>query len=177
MRKLLFLMLFFVFFSCGNEGSHNEPVKKVNHKELGSSLEKVNRYLVNEEEGEIDSYVKRHKLDMTQTGTGLRYQIVKDGEGRQIENGDLVTLQYELFSITDDLIYSSQNDGEKKFVVGNGEAETGLHELMPLLKVGTIVKAVLPSHLAYGLTGDQHQIKQRNTLIYNIKVIKADKIK
>lgn len=176
MRKLSIIFLLIALISCGNEPNREEPKKKIDNKALGQSLEKANRYLVAEEEEEIENYIKRHKLNMTSTGTGLRYQVIKGGDGRQIENGDLVTLQYELYSITDDLVYSSQNDGEKKFVVGNGEAETGLHELMPLLNVGTVVKAILPSHLAYGLTGDQRQIGQRNTLIYNIKVVKAEKL-
>lgn len=171
MRKLVPILLLFALFSCGNGQTNDRPVPKTDNKALGESLEKANRYLVAEEEEEIDNYVRRHKLDMTETGTGLRYQIVKEGDGRQIAKGDIVTLQYDLFSITDDLIYSSKTEGEKKFVVGSGEAETGLHELMPLLKVGTVVKAILPSHLAFGLTGDQQQIKQRNTLVYHIKVV------
>lgn len=176
MRKISIIFLLVALLSCGNESDKEVPQKKIDNKALGQSLEKANRYLVAEEEEEIENYIKRHKLNMTSTGTGLRYQIIKLGEGRQIENGDLVTLQYELYSITDDLIYSSKTDGEKKFVVGNGEVETGLHELLPLLNVGTVVKAILPSHLAYGLTGDQRQIGQRNTLIYNIKVVEAGKL-
>ena len=174
MRRISILLLLIALFSCSNEPGQKVNEKKVDNKALGQSLEKANRYLVAEEEEEIDNYVRRHNLDMTETGTGLRYQIVKEGEGRQIGRGDLVTLQYDLFSITDDLIYSSKTEGEKKFVVASGEAETGLHELMPLLKVGSVVKAILPSHLAYGLTGDQQQIKQRNTLIYHIKVVSAE---
>ena len=174
MKKLLVILLVFAFCSCGSRPENDKPVPKTDNKALGKSLEKANRYLVAEEEEEIDNYVRRHNLSMTATGTGLRYQIVSEGKGRQIEPGDMVTLQYDLFTITDDLIYSSNTDGVKRFVVSSGDAESGLHELMPLLKEGDVAKAILPSHLAYGLTGDQRQIKQHNTLVYHIKVVKVE---
>jgi len=174
MRKMTILLFLYVAFACSNGQNNETTAKTVDNKALGQSLEKANRYLIAEEEEEIENYVRRHKLDMIKTGTGLRYQIMKHGDGKQVEHGQLVTLQYDLLTITDDLVYSSKTDGEKRFVVGNGEAESGLHELMPLLHVGDVVKAILPSHLAYGLTGDQRQITQYNTLVYNIKVISAE---
>lgn len=174
MRKLLVFILLFVTFSCGNRQINETPSKPVDNKALSESLEKANRYLIAEEEEEIENYVRRHKLDMIKTGTGLRYQIMQHGNGKQVEHGQLVTLQYDLLTITDDLVYSSKTDGEKRFMVGNGEVESGLHELMPLLHVGDVVKAILPSHLAYGLTGDQNRIQQYTTMVYNIKVVNAE---
>lgn len=174
MRKISILLLLFIAFACGDGQNNATPAKPIDNKALSESLEKANRYLIAEEEEEIENYVRRHKLDMVKTGTGLRYQIKQHGDGKQVEHGQLVTLQYDLLTITDDLVYSSKTDGEKRFVVGNGEVESGLHELMPLLHVGDVVKAILPSHLAYGLTGDQNKIQQYTTLVYNIRVVSAE---
>ena len=72
--KIWFLILLIALVSCDHTP---ETKKKVDNQQLKESLEKVNRYLVKDENEEIDHYVKRHGLEMTATGTGLRYAILK----------------------------------------------------------------------------------------------------
>ena len=134
-------------------------------------MEKANRYLLSEEQEDIANYIQRHGLEMTTTGTGLRYQILKKGSEQEIEKGDKVTLEYELHSIAGDLIYSSENDGVKKFVVGEGGVESGLDEAMTYLHRGDVAKLIIPFHLAYGLHGDDNRIPEYATLVYTIKII------
>ena len=162
-------MLLLLLFSCGEkEPKQQQPVTK---SEMKSSMEKANRYLLNEEEEDIENYVKRHGLTMTSTGTGLRYVILKQGSGQKIEKGETVTLEYELYSIAGDLIYSSENDGVKSFVVGEGAVESGLDEAMTYLHRGDVAKLIIPFHLGYGLHGDDDKIPEYATLVYTIKVI------
>ena len=167
--KYLILMLLLALFSCDN----NEPKQQstITKSEMKNSMEKANRYLLNEEEEDIENYVKRHDLTMTSTGTGLRYQILKQGSEKKIEKGDQVTLEYELHSIAGDLIYSSENDGGKSFVVGEGTVESGLDEAMTYLHRGDVAKLIIPFHLAYGLHGDDDKIPEYATLVYTIKII------
>lgn len=155
------------FFSCGEKPKQNIVIPR---DEMKSSMEKANRYLLNEEEEEIGNYVRRHGLEMVSTGTGLRYQIVKRGTGNHIKNGDKVCLEYELHSLAGDLIYSSENDGVKTFVVGEGNVESGLDEAMGYLHFGDVAKLIIPFHLAYGLHGDDNKIPEYTTLVYAIKV-------
>ena len=167
--KYLIMLMLLSFFACdGKTGNQPKPVSK---GEMKSSMEKANRYLLNEEEEDIKNYVSRHGLDMTQTGTGLRYQIVKQGSEQRIEKGEMVTLEYELHSIAGDLIYSSENDGVKSFVVGEGRVEPGLDEAMTYLHRGDVAKLIIPFHLAYGLHGDDDRIPEYATLVYTIKII------
>lgn len=167
--KYLILMLLLVFVSCGDKSpKQQQPVTK---SEMKSSMEKANRYLLNEEEEDIANYVKRHGLTMTTTGTGLRYQILKQGSEQRIEKGELVTLEYELHSIAGDLIYSSENDGVKSFIVGEGMVESGLDEAMTYLHRGDVAKLIIPFHLGYGLHGNDDRIPEYATLVYTIKII------
>ena len=138
---------------------------------MKSSMEKANRYLLNEEAEDIENYVKRHGLNMTTTGTGLRYQILKQGSEQKIEKGEVVTLEYELHSIAGDLIYSSENDGVKSFIVGEGTVESGLDEAMTYLHRGDVAKLIIPFHLGYGLHGDDNRIPEYATLVYTIKIL------
>lgn len=167
--KYLILMLLLVSFSCDEKNP--KPSQPVTKGEMKSSMEKANRYLLNEEAEDIENYVKRHGLNMTTTGTGLRYQILKQGSEQKIEKGEVVTLEYELHSIAGDLIYSSENDGVKSFIVGEGKVESGLDEAMTYLHRGDVAKLIIPFHLGYGLHGDDNRIPEYATLVYTIKIL------
>ena len=167
-HKYLIFLLLLALFAC--QETPKQPVE-VPKQEMKKSMETANRYLLNEEQEEIESYVKRHGLEMVQTGTGLRYQILKQGAGKQIENGNVVSLEYQLHSLKGELFYSSENDGVKTFKVGNGSVETGLDEAMTYLHYGDAAKLIIPYHLAYGLHGDDNRIPEYATLVYTIKVI------
>ena len=162
-------MLLLVSFSCDEKNP--KPSQPVTKGEMKSSMEKANRYLLNEEAEDIENYVKRHGLNMTTTGTGLRYQILKQGSEQKIEKGEVVTLEYELHSIAGDLIYSSENDGVKPFIVGEGTVESGLDEAMTYLHRGDVAKLIIPFHLGYGLHGDDNRIPEYATLVYTIKIL------
>lgn len=166
--KISWFFLLLSLFSCN---SRTEEKNAVDNRQLKRSLEKVNRYLVKDENEEIENYVRRHGLEMTATGTGLRYAVLKKGTGPKVEPGNTVTLEYELTSITGDLIYSSEKDGPKTFVVGGSPVESGLDEAVRYLHLGDVAKLIIPSHLAYGLPGDNKEISNRMTLIYTIKLV------
>ena len=167
--KYLILLLLISLFSC--QEKPQKPSNPVTKNEMKNSMETANRYLLNEEEEDIKNYIARHGLEMTSTGTGLRYQILSQGSGQRIGKGEKVTLEYEVGSIAGDLFYSSENDGLKSFVVGEGGVETGLDEAMSYLHRGDVAKLIIPFHLAYGLHGDDNRIPEYATLVYTIKII------
>ena len=166
--KYLILLLLVSLFACNEKPKKPVEIPK---KEMKQSMETANRYLLNEEEEEIENYVQRHGLEMVRTGTGLRYQIIRQGDGKQIANGDVVSLDYELHSLKGELIYSSDKEGVKTFKVGEGVVESGLNEAMAYLHYGDVAKLIIPFHLAYGLHGDDNRIPEYATLVYTIKVI------
>ena len=143
----------------------------IDNKELKISLEELNRRMIQYEADLIEDYVVKKNLNVAKTGTGLRYQIIKDGEGELIKKGDIVTLEYELRLLSDELLYSSDNDGNKVFYVSRGGVESGLEEAVLKLKKNSEAILILPSHLAYGLIGDGNRIQSKAILVYRIKVI------
>lgn len=173
MRSILFyILLVFAFFicSCNNEKKETE---KQNESKASSaeSLVKANRYLVKNENEEIENYIRRHQWKMEETGSGLRYMIYKNGTGETAKKGQVVQLEYELLLITGDVISSSREEGPLVFTIGHGGVESGLEEAILLLKKGDQAKLVIPSHLAHGFLGDNQKIPPRATLIYDIKIV------
>lgn len=169
-------MFLLLGLSCNNktererqrQDSGNQSVDK---KAIVESLEKANRYMLIQEAEMIDDYIERHNLNVLQTGTGLRYQIVNQGDGELIKKGDIVSLEYELRLLSGDLIYSSKTDGIKTFLVGRGGVESGLEEAILKLRKNSVAILILPAHLSYGLLGDGNKIPARSTLIYRLKVV------
>ena len=118
MRVLIASLLITVgiaFVSCdSNQQSGYLATKKKEKKEtVGKSMEKVNRYLLEAENKEIDDYVRRHHWKMKTTGTGLRYEVYKQGTGSAVKNGDHVVLNYRTFLINGNLIIHQMFSGQR----------------------------------------------------------------
>lgn len=157
-------------FSC-QPGADRTQDQKINPQELAESMEKANKYLLRKEQEQIENYVRRHGLNMQHTGSGLLYQIDREGIGELISKGQVVKLQYTTRFLTGDIVYSSATEGAKIFQVGKGGVETGLEEAILLLRKGAKAKIIIPSHLAFGLLGDQHKIPPRTVLVYEVEVV------
>lgn len=166
------LSMTLLLLSCENKRNNYVYESKHDDKqELNNTLEKANRYMILKESELIDDYIYRHDLNMYETGTGLRYQILKQGETELIKEGDLVTMEYELRFLTGDLVYSSKESGNKSFIVGRGGVEAGLEEAVLKLHKNDMAIVIIPAHLAHGLLGDGNRIPPRSTLVYRIKII------
>ena len=119
---IICFLFIFVLLSCNNDKVRQKDVNRliITQKEINESLEEANRNLLVKEAELINDYVKNHDLNVVKTGTGLRYQIHDQGDGILIREGDIVTLEYEMRLLNGELIYSSENDGVKTFLVGRG---------------------------------------------------------
>ena len=108
---------------------------------------------------------------MQETGTGLRYMIYKSGEGATAKPGNLIQLKYAVELLDSTVCYAPETTAPIEFAVNQSDQIRGLHELALHLKKGDKVKAILPPHLAYGLSGDSHKIPSRAVLVYDIEVL------
>jgi FKBP-type peptidyl-prolyl cis-trans isomerase len=166
---LLFLLFILLSAQC-RQGQKNTTDKN-NPDSFKEPLIKANQEAVREENDQIDDFVRRHKWDMKTTSTGLRYMIYRQGTGAKTEPGRTVKLDYTVTYLTGDTVYTAKKDGPLIFVVGKGQVITGIEEAILLLRVGDHAKFIIPSHLAYGLIGDQHKILHKASLVYDLEFI------
>ncbi|MCH8319319.1 MAG: FKBP-type peptidyl-prolyl cis-trans isomerase [Bacteroidetes bacterium] len=165
------LFSFAVFlFACGQAGRQNDR-PDINPKEYKEPLMEANKIRVQREDVEIDNYIKRHQWDMKETGTGLRYLIYHEDGGEKAMTGKTAVINFKISLLDGTACYSSENNGPKKFTIGQGGVESGLEEGILLLKVGDKAKFILPSHLAYGLLGDGDKIPSHVVIIYEVELI------
>jgi len=97
--------------------------------------------------------------------------IYHGGDGPKAEPGMLARVSYTLRLITGDVVYTSGEGGPMEFLIGKGGVESGLEEAILLLRAGDKAKIVIPSHLGFGLAGDDHKIPPKATLIYDIELL------
>jgi FKBP-type peptidyl-prolyl cis-trans isomerase len=166
--QVAFLIFAMSFMACKNETQPDGQTKPAINKD---KLVKVNKNLVRSEDQQIEDFILRYRWDMQTTGTGLRQMIYKHGTGSAVMQGDTVTIRFSVGFLNGETCYSSDNEGLKTFIAGNGAVERGLDEGILLMKKGDHAKFILPSHLAFGLAGDGRKIPAKATLVYDIELI------
>jgi len=166
LRYIVILLSAVLFISC-RQGSGNKPVR---NQPGSNEMADLNRYMVRKDRERIQNYIERKNLSMTETQTGLWYQIIKDGEGNTFREMDRVVMDYDCFLLDGTRCYSSKEVGPKELILGRSEIEAGLNEGLRLLNPGSEAIFIIPPFLAYGLIGDRKLIPPRAVLVYNITV-------
>lgn len=82
---------------------------------------------------------------------------------------DLVTIEYDIKSINDQLIYGKQ---EINYKVDKQDFVPGLRDGIKLMKEGEEVIFIIPSYVGYGVTGDGVKIKRSQPIKSTLKLIK-----
>jgi FKBP-type peptidyl-prolyl cis-trans isomerase len=157
--------------SCQSDKKSKTSLNNLSEKEIKEKLIEANKIAAQKESIQIDGYVSRRKLDVTKTGTGLRYFIYHEGKGEKAENGKIAVVKYEVSLIDGTVCYSTKEKGTEEFIIGKDNVESGLHEGITYMKVGDKAKIIIPSYLAHGLAGDFKKIPVRSTIIYDIELI------
>ncbi len=168
---LVLLMMAMPFqWACSGDEDIDKPMP-AGIRELEEALVESNKYLVELEEEAIDDFIERYGWDMQKSGSGLRYMIHNDGVGRKASYGDIAVIEYNIYLVTGDPVYSSGKNGPKSFTVGRGGVESGLEEGILMLGKGGKAKFIMPSHLAHGVPGDGNQIPKRASIVYIVELI------
>ena len=131
----------------------------------------ANKIMHENEEVSIENYIERAGWEMKTTSTGLRYQVYYQGEGTKGKDGLVAVFNYETKLINGKTCYSSDDLGTKQFMIGKADVESGLNEAMQLLRGGDRAKLILPSHLAFGLVGDDNCIPRKAIVIYDVEIL------
>ena len=107
-----------------------------------------------------------------QTESGLRYQIIQEGNGERPDAGQTVAVHYKgMFPDGTEFDNSFKRGNPIEFPVGTGQVISGWDEGIQLLKVGDKARFVIPSHLAYGSRGAGGVIPPNATLVFDVELM------
>ena len=114
------------------------------------------------------------KEGMQQTPSGLYYKITKQGEGKQAEKGNVVSVHYSGKLVSGQEFDNSFRRGQPiEFPVGVGQVIKGWDEGILLLKEGDAATFLIPPDLGYGARGAGGVIPPNAWLIFDVELVKA----
>jgi FKBP-type peptidyl-prolyl cis-trans isomerase len=106
------------------------------------------------------------------TDSGLKYEILKEGEGEVIATGKTVQAHYAGWLSDGKLFDTSYVRGRPLDVgVGLGRVIKGWDEGLQLMKRGGVFKFVIPPDLAYGANGMGPLIPPNSTLVFLVEIV------
>jgi hypothetical protein len=92
-----FILLSLIFLYSCRDSVQLPPVDHSNiNKKKNETLLNMNNYVVRRNQELISQFVKRTKLEMKETGSGLWYGIYEKGKGKVVNKGNKVEFSYIL---------------------------------------------------------------------------------
>lgn len=173
MRKFIYysVCLLGIVVGCDCSGQRNKQQENRTGEQIREERVQATRDFLAKERESINAYIKERKLDMKRSGTGLYYQFITDKPGALIKPEDDVIFTYSIQMLSGEVLYTSDENGPKTLRVDREDEVIGLHEALKLLSKGDKGRFILPSHLAYGVAGDQIEVPPMTALVYEIEIL------
>ncbi|MGX8713244.1 MAG: FKBP-type peptidyl-prolyl cis-trans isomerase [bacterium] len=156
--------------------SHEEVNEVLEHYftelEERQQTEAAERGKAAKSEGEAFLAENKKKAGVVTTPSGLQYEIVKEGTGRQPKASDTVRCHYEGTLINGTVFDSSYRRGMPA-EFGLRQVIAGWTEGVQLMKEGSIFKFYIPYNLAYGERGAGADIPPYAALIFKVELIEV----
>ncbi len=117
-------------------------------------------------------FVQKTWPEAKKTTTGIRYIVLREGQGAVAHPGDKVSVLY-VGRLLDGKIFDQNLDREHpfQFRVRRGEVIEGWDQVLQLMKKGEKRIVIIPGELAYGTRGQPPTIGRNATLVFEIEVL------
>ncbi len=163
LNTLLVGSLFMVVCACQGETSvsQNLPAAK-NKAKAKKTVDEL-----------IAELKKKHpKAKFETTKSGMKYFVLKDGEGDKCGKGKKIKAHYTGTLMDGKKFDSSRDRGQPfEFTVGLGQVIKGWDEALSDMKKGEQRILILPPELAYGERGAGGVIPPNATLVFDVELI------
>jgi FKBP-type peptidyl-prolyl cis-trans isomerase len=111
----------------------------------------------------------RKKKGITETDSGLIYEVIKDGNGSKPLVSDEVEVHYH-GTLTDGFVFDSSTDRGEPAKFRVNQVIAGWTEALQLMKVGSKWKLYIPAGLAYGKQGS-NSIGPNEALTFEVDLL------
>ena len=123
---------------------------------------------------ELEQKMKDLASDSELTESGLKYIMIKKGDGPKPKVGQTVSVHYAGY-LTNGQKFDSSYDRNQpiEFPIGTGRVIKGWDEGIMLLNVGSKAKLIIPPDLGYGARGAGGVIPPNATLIFDVELLEV----
>jgi len=163
-----------LLFSCQRKDTVYQPIQY----EKSDFLKKSKEFSKKREESErnfLESWVKKQKdslnVDYQKTEMGIWIRYIKKNDAPKAQDDDFVSYAAEIRTLSQKVIYTKAEFGEKKIILGKYNEIRGIESALHLMGKDETAELVLPSFTAYGLYGDEKKIGANMPLIVELEVL------
>ncbi len=171
-HSLIIIVFFIVFISC--KGIEARRPKQHVTTNFYKEVLKKNKELNKIEQKKISYLISKDTVNVYKTSSnGFWYTYIKKDTLNTVtpKLDDTVTLSFNITSLNDDVIYEQQ---EVTYKVDKEDFIPGLQEGVKLMKEGESVLFIIPSYIAYGVTGDGNKIGMSTPIKSTLKLIQIN---
>jgi FKBP-type peptidyl-prolyl cis-trans isomerase FklB len=152
---------------------------KLSKEDMQAAIQKFQQQQAAEQRAKADKALKagqdflaanKAKKGVVTRPSGLQYEVIKDGTGKNPTATDTVEVNYRGTLIDGTEFDSSYKRGESATFPVN-QVIQGWQEVLPLMKVGSHWKVYVPANLAYGERGAGGDIGPNETLVFEIELL------
>ncbi|WP_299534934.1 gliding motility-associated peptidyl-prolyl isomerase GldI [Ulvibacterium sp.] len=176
MKYLWLILLVVVFFGCGGP-EPRRPIQAKTSSFFKESIERSKKLLEIEEKLIADIIAKDsfHDYNQSASGSWYFYKTLNENTEYTPQSDDLVTMTYDILSLSNDTIYSAEAIGIVQYKVDKQELFPGLRNSVKLLKEKETATFLYPSSLAYGYHGDNNKIGINVPIKSTLSILKIQK--
>ncbi|HAB27935.1 MAG: gliding motility-associated peptidyl-prolyl isomerase GldI [Xanthomarina sp.] len=160
MSRIIALLICALLFVACKSPEARRPVSSKSGSFIDASVER--NIKLNERE---QAYIKKimsenpeQEYIASENGFWYYYNVKQADSLMSPDFGDIVTFNYNIKTLTDDIIYSKEDLKPQTYVMDKQELFSGLREGLKLMKSGETVTFMFPSQKAYGYYGDENKI-------------------
>lgn len=160
MSRIIALLICALLFVACKSPEARRPVSSKSGSFIDASVER--NIKLNERE---QAYIKKimsenpkQEYIASENGFWYYYNVKQADSLMSPDFGDIVTFNYNIKTLTDDIIYSKEDLKTQTYVMDKQELFSGLREGLKLMKSGETVTFMFPSQKAYGYYGDENKI-------------------
>lgn len=168
--NIFFLLLLCLLSSCHRvkpQAAANK-VQDIDSVAIGMTL--VNMRLAEDADRQCTDYIQQADTTFTLDEFGYWYTLTKRTEGREIKKDDRVSVVFQTYRLTGELI----EDSEKTITVGRREVLVAIDDLLASLHEGEEARIVAPYYTAYGKDGKDGVEPLVNCIIYLQKIVVSE---
>jgi FKBP-type peptidyl-prolyl cis-trans isomerase len=121
-------------------------------------------------------YVEKTWPEAKKTVTGIRYLLLKEGQGPMPKPGDKVNVLY-VGKLLNGTVFDQATEPDKPFTfrVQRDMVIEGWDQVLQLMKAGEKRLVIIPPELAYGTRGQPPKIGRSASLVFEIELLSFGK--
>jgi FKBP-type peptidyl-prolyl cis-trans isomerase len=160
--------LIFTLVSCRGEKKYDEPEKAWSKEHSVDFNTEINE----REQLQINTFLEHYSfLKMKTSNSGLRYSIYEENENEKCKKGDVVKIKVTVRTLDMNLCYKTDSIvGFEEVLLGRNELESGIQEMLSMMRFGEKARCILPSYLGHGLIGDKYTIPPQAILYVDLEI-------